>query len=88
MSDTSDASLTKKLDDIVRELRVPSVLAHAFCDMSDGQQAEFFAEVARIARTWDGAGLYLQSHSIGRNIKMNDDVREMLMTILVSAEEK
>jgi hypothetical protein len=88
MKHISDATLTRKLDEIISELCAPCVLANAFADMSDYEQAAFLVEIARLMRSWDVRdGLYMQSLRIGQKLKMNADVREMLMTILASAEE-
>lgn len=42
----------------------PTELAEAFCEMDSEEQAEFFAEVWRLALNWGGAGWCQQSHSI------------------------
>lgn len=85
---SDNPTLVDKLDAVVRELNVPSVLANAFADMYEEEQAQFFIEVARLMQAWSVTdGLYMQSLRIGKNLRMNAAVREMLMTILVSAEE-
>lgn len=46
----------------------PAELATIFTDMSDFQQAKFFAHVWQIAKAWPGAGWCQQSYSIVQRI--------------------
>lgn len=56
----------------------PHELAIAFTDMDDTQQAQFFAEIWRIAKAWPGAGWCQQSYAIVQ--KLDQDGREALDT--------
>lgn len=42
----------------------PSELAELFCEMDGERQAEFFANIHKIAATWPGAGWCQQSCAI------------------------
>jgi len=57
----------------------PQELAAAFCEMDNGEQAEFFAAIKPIADEWPGSGLCLQS--IGINDCLNADGRFVLETL-------
>ncbi len=52
-----------EIDDIT-----PAEAARIFSEMFADQQAEFFAEVGRIAKEWPGAGWCMQSCSISHAI--------------------
>lgn len=49
----------------------PAMLAEAFCDMNDEEQAQVFIEIARIASaTWQPGGVYgMQLYSVGRHLR-------------------
>lgn len=55
------------------ELRKPTALAELFCALDDDNQAQFFAEVARIMDTWNGQpdsyGSSWQIHAIAEHMK-------------------
>jgi hypothetical protein len=57
-------------------------LAEAFCDLDDERQAEFFIEVAAIARQWPAGGASMQFWRIGRHLATcpcaTDDARELV----------
>ncbi len=42
----------------------PKQLAEAFCEMDGEDQADFFDNIWKIAKTWPGAGWCQQSYSI------------------------
>lgn len=46
----------------------PAELAVLFTEMDGEQQAEFFAEIAPIAKTWPGAGWCQQSYDIAKHL--------------------
>ena len=57
---------TITLDDLT-----PAELADRFASMFADEQAEFFAEVAKIAATWPGAGMCQQANSIAKHLDAN-----------------
>lgn len=57
---------TITLDDLT-----PVELADCFASMFADEQAKFFAEVARIAATWPGAGMCQQACSIATHLDVN-----------------
>jgi hypothetical protein len=54
--------------EIVTERALVQSLAEAFCDLDDELQAEFFVEVAAIARQWPAGGASMQFWRIGRHL--------------------
>lgn len=75
---------TITLDDLT-----PQELADRFASMFDNEQAEFFAEVAKIATTWPGAGMCQQACSIAKHL--DDDGRSVIQRLaehagLISAD--
>jgi hypothetical protein len=53
-----------------------------FAGLDDEQQAQFFIEVAAVAKTWGGAGPYYQWFSVGRHLRTCEcstpDARELI----------
>ena len=49
----------------------PTMLAEAFCEMNDEEQAQVFIEIARIATSlWQPGGIYgMQLWSVGRHLR-------------------
>lgn len=62
----------------------PRMLAEAFCDMDDEDQAQFFIECAEIAKGWPHAG-GMQWHFVGRHLATcecsNEDARNLVRDI-------
>lgn len=67
-------SRTHEIDDVT-----PAELAGVFCGWFAEDQAEFFAEIWRIAKAWPGAGWCQQSCAI--NGKLSADGRDTIKTI-------
>ncbi len=57
----------------------PQELASLFTAMFDDAQAEFFAEIGRIAKDWPGAGWCMQSCCIAG--KLSDEGRAVIETL-------
>jgi hypothetical protein len=57
----------------------PQELADRFANMFDNEQAEFFAEVAKIAATWPGAGMCQQAYSIASHL--DDEGRSVIQRL-------
>ena len=50
--------LAEQVTALISSVDSPGHLAEAFCDLTDIEQAQFFAHVARIAESWgDGAAM-------------------------------
>lgn len=62
----------------------PEELAFTFCEMDAGAQAEFFAVVWKVARTWPGAGWCQQS--LGIVEKLDSDGRNAVATLSAHLE--
>ena len=62
----------------------PQMLATAFADMMDEDQAQFFIDVAELAKEW-GADPYAQWYLVGRHLVTcscaTDEAREMVTAI-------
>ena len=67
----------------------PLMIAEAFCEMDDEEQAQFFIEVTAIAGRWGSAGRSMQAHYIGNHLKTcvcsNDQVRGFISEIAEAA---
>lgn len=64
----------------------PAMLAAAFCELNDDDQAQFFIEVAAIAEAWDHAfGPSWQWARVGRHLATcdcsTDAARDLVQTI-------
>jgi len=55
---------------------LPAEIAELFCEMDAEQQAEFFANIQRLAAEWPGAGWCQQSHDIAKAV--NPAAREVI----------
>ena len=62
----------------------PRLLAEIFCDMDDESQAQFFIEVAAIARTWKNTNV-AQWFQVGAHLRKcecsTDDARDLILDI-------
>jgi hypothetical protein len=65
-------------------------VAEAFCDLDDELQAEFFAEVAAIARQWPADGASTQFWRIGRHLATcpcaTEGARELVRDLAVGVD--
>jgi hypothetical protein len=60
----------------------PRMLAEAFCDMDDEQQAEFFAHCKEISSGWEGVGgIYWQALGIVKKMPVGTPGAEFLMDL-------
>ena len=59
----------------------PRMLAEAFCDLYDDQQAEFFAHCKQISDDWKNGGIYGQALSIVRKMPVGTPGAEFLMDL-------
>jgi hypothetical protein len=65
-------------------------LAEAFCEMDDDAQAQFFVEVARIIRSWEGVARHLAVAAIGNHLRTCEcataDARELVRDLAAATE--
>lgn len=63
----------------------PLMLAEAFCDMGDEEQAQFFIECTAIMGRWGAGKRSMQAHYIGGHLRQcacsNDATRELVREI-------
>lgn len=62
----------------------PRILAEVFAEMGDEDQAQFFIEVAEIAKTWEDV-TFRQWYSVGAHLRTckcsTDDARELVRSL-------
>jgi hypothetical protein len=69
----------------------PLMLAEAFCDMGDEDQAQFFIECTAIMGRWGPGKREMQAHYIGGHLKTcacsNEKTRDFIGEIAYAATE-